>query len=271
MTERREFYAASVEDAVEKASSALDIPIGDLSYRVVDEGNSGFLGIGARDARIEVDAPATEVTDTAPREVVPTEEDEENEAELAPTERPETPVETEAGEPEGSDGGSAPAMFLEEPDGEADEIDGETLNVVRERIEALLDAMGFDARVDVYDAGGFVAVDVAPDNTALFIGQKGETIDALQYLLNASVNRRTASRTRIVIDAEGYRQRRVEAIQGMAHRTARRALREGRTVELPPMNPAERRVVHLFLQDNPRVTTDSQGTGDARRVLVSPS
>ncbi|CAA9437797.1 MAG: hypothetical protein AVDCRST_MAG01-01-3390, partial [uncultured Rubrobacteraceae bacterium] len=62
-----------------------------------------------------------------------------------------------------------------------------------------------------------------------------------------------------------------EALQGMAHRTARKALREDRPVELPPMNPAERRVVHLFLRDNPRVMTESEGVGDSRRVRVSPA
>ncbi len=116
----------------------------------------------------------------------------------------------------------------------------------------------------------FVAVDVTPDNTALFIGQKGETIDALQYLVNVAVYKERPFVKRIVLDAEGYRQRRVEALQGMAHRTARRAMREHRTVELPPMNSSERRVVHLFLQDNPGVTTESEGTGDNRRVKVSP-
>jgi spoIIIJ-associated protein len=74
-----------------------------------------------------------------------------------------------------------------------------------------------------------------------------------------------------VLDAEGYRQRRVEAIQGIAHRTARRAVRERRSLELPPMSPAERRIVHLYLQDNPNVTTASEGTGNNRRVKISPT
>ena len=136
---------------------------------------------------------------------------------------------------------------------------------------SVVSAMGFAARIDVYDANGFVAVDVASDSTALFIGQKGETIDALQYLVNAAVYRRRPFVKRIVLDAEGYRQRRVEAIQGIAHRTARRAVRERRPLELPPMSPAERRIVHLYLQDNPKVTTASEGTGDNRRVRISPT
>jgi spoIIIJ-associated protein len=73
-----------------------------------------------------------------------------------------------------------------------------------------------------------------------------------------------------VVDSEGYRQRRIEAIQGMAHRTARRAVRERRSLSLPPMPAAERRIVHLFLQENPKVTTSSEGKEDSRKVVVSP-
>ncbi len=265
MTEKREFYAASVEEAVAKAATRLGKDRDELAYRVVDQGNSGFLGIGARDARIEVDAPsnlseeAPAAPDTAaevpPVEVVAVAED------SATTEAPAVEEETEPVETD----------IAPEPREDAEEIPQDAVNEAEERATALLNAMGFEARVEVYDAGGFVAVDVSTDDTALFIGQKGETIDALQYLINASVNRTRTSRVRIVLDAEGYRQRRVEALQGMAHRTARKALREARPIELPPMNPAERRVVHLFLRDNPRVTTESEGVGDARRVLVSPS
>ena len=265
MTEKREFYAASVEEAVAKAATRLGKAQDELSYRVVDQGNSGFLGIGARDARIEVDAPLAptdeepaareNVAEVPSAEVVAVAEDSAT-AEAAAVEEETQPAETD---------------IAPEPREDAEEIPQDTVNEAEERATALLDAMGFEARVEVYDAGGFVAVDVSTDDTALFIGQKGETIDALQYLINASVNRTRTSRVRIVLDAEGYRQRRVEALQGMAHRTARKALREDRPIELPPMNPAERRVVHLFLRDNPRVTTESEGVGDARRVLVSPS
>ncbi len=273
MTEKREFYAGSVEEAVAKAATRLGIEQDALSYRVVDQGNSGFLGIGARDARIEVDAPVQTVeapVQTAGEESEPVEP--EPAAVVSPLEEP--AVDEGPGEQEAAEEDSQPVEAVDiapEPQLDAEEIPQDVVDETEGRITALLDAMGFEARVEVYDAGGFVAVDVATDNTALFIGQKGETIDALQYLINASVNRARTSRVRIVLDAEGYRQRRVEALQGMAHRSARKALREDRPVELPPMNPAERRVVHLFLRDNPRVTTESEGAGDSRRVLVSPA
>ena len=262
MTEKSEFYAASVEEAVSRAAKSLGVDESDLSYRVVDQGNSGFLGIGARDARIEVEAPPAA---SAQEPAIP---------EISPEPSPVQTTEQAVGEEftdEKSRSDSEVGDIAPKPQEDAEEIPAEIVEETEARITALLDAMGFDARVEVYDARGFVAVDVATEDTALFIGQKGETIDALQYLINASINRRRTSRVRVVLDAEGYRQRRVEALQGMAHRTARKALREARSIELPPMNPAERRVVHLFLRDNPRVMTESEGVGDSRRVRVSPA
>lgn len=265
MTPSQEFYAESVDEAVRKAAARLGVPAEELSYEVVDEGAAGFLGIGARDARIVVETAGTDPTDDVRVESVPAETS------------PELP--DGAGD-EGSTTMDDPSVALsevvsggQEPEHavEVEEAPPEVLEQVERLVSEVVHAMGFEARVDVYDAGDFIAADVAPDHTALFIGQKGETIDALQYLVNASVYRKRPFSKRVILDAEGYRQRRVEAIQGMAHRTARRALREKRTIELPPMNAAERRVVHIFLRDNPEVTTASEGSGENRRVRVSPA
>jgi spoIIIJ-associated protein len=245
VTETREFYAATVDEAVEKASATLGVSSKELSYEVVDAGSEGFLGIGARDARIVVEVSEVASTDTAE------ESDEEN-------------TEPALGSLELSE------VLGESSRAESVDVPEEFLGEIKDLVASVVEAMGFDSRIDVYDAGGFIAVDVASDNTALFIGQKGETIDALQYLINAAVYRKRPFVKRIILDAEGYRQRRVEAIQGIAHRTARRAIRERRTVELPPMNPSERRIVHLFLRDNPEVTTASEGSGANRRVRISP-
>jgi spoIIIJ-associated protein len=257
MTDSREFYASTVEEAVEKAALELGLSSAEISYRVLDEGNSGFLGIGARDARIIVQASAPHASG----------EDEH------PDSTPAQNVVVDEPEPEPSENAGSSTLsevYGEQSESEQVEAPQELLDEIRALVSSVLDAMGFEARVEVYDAGGFIAADVAPDNTALFIGQKGETIDALQYLVNVSAFRDRPFFKRIVLDAEGYRQRRVEAIQGMAHRTARRAVRERRTVEMPPMNSSERRVVHLFLSENPGVTTESEGSGDNRRVKVFP-
>jgi spoIIIJ-associated protein len=261
MTDEREFYAATVQEAVQRAADELGLSPEELPYRVLDEGNSGFLGIGARDARVTVETPGdnTEAPAVEPQETTPSDA---LLADAPDTSEPEPPEET----PDSS--------TLSEIYGESEEVEEapeELLNEVRVLVTSILEAMDFEARVEVYDAGGFIAADVAPDNTGLFIGQKGETIDALQYLVNVAAFRDRPFFKRVVLDAEGYRQRRVEAIQGMAHRTARRAVRERRTVEMPPMNSSERRVVHLYLSENSGVSTESEGSGDNRRVKVSPT
>ena len=264
MTEEREFYASTVDEAVAKAAADLEVAVDELAFKVLDEGNTGFLGIGARDARIVVQGQSARQDDaleaaTEPPSVIASSE---------------TLDERETGPPENAAEMAAPlgAEVRDEVPSAEEQVDApeELLEEVRLLISSVLTAMDFQAGIDVYDAGGFVAADVTPDNTALFIGQKGETIDALQYLVNVALYKERPFVKRVVLDAEGYRQRRVEALQGMAHRTARRAVREHRTVELPPMNSSERRVVHLYLRDNPGVTTQSEGSGDNRRVKVSP-
>jgi spoIIIJ-associated protein len=262
MTDNREFYASTIEGAVEKAAIELGLPSGEVSYRVLDEGNTGFLGIGARDARIVVEASTqnSAVLDSEPIETTSPESDAGDVPEPEPSE---TAVP--------ADSATLSEVYGESSESEQVRAPDEFLEEVRLLVSSILEAMGFEARVEVYDAGGFIAADVAPDNTALFIGQKGETIDALQYLVNVSAFRDRPFFKRVVLDAEGYRQRRVEAIQGMAHRTARRAVRERRTVEMPPMSSSERRVVHMFLSENPGVSTESEGSGDNRRVKVSPT
>lgn len=268
MTEDREFYAETVQEAVEKAANELGLSAQELTYRVLDEGSTGFLGIGARDARVAVEtalsAPPAASDDDKPS-------DESSDDPLDDDEAMDSAEPQQAESGAGPEPSSLAEVYGGSPDAEQAEAPEELLDEVRNLISSILEAMDFDASVEVYDAGGFIAADVAPSDTALFIGQKGETIDALQYLVNVSAFKGRSFFKRIVLDAEGYRQRRVEAIQGMAHRTARRAVRERRTVEMPPMNSSERRVVHLYLSENPNVSTESEGSGDSRRVMVSPS
>jgi spoIIIJ-associated protein len=256
MTESREFYALTVEEAVDKAAATLGVDRDSLQFEVVDEGSTGFLGIGARDARISVRSTGFVSDDIAVGGVPPHEAEPSGittaAAEVA--ERPEVaPIETEVG------------------GGEVQEAPVELILAADRFATDLIDAMGFDGMVDAYDAEEVIQVNFATGQTGLLIGQKGETIDAVQYLLNLAVYKDRPFIKRIVADTEGYRQRRVEAIQGMAHRTARRAQREKRPLSLPPMSAAERRVVHLYLKENPSVSTASEGQDEDRRVVVSPN
>ena len=253
MSDKQEFYAATVEQAVEKASSALHVAREQLKFEVLDQGSAGFLGIGTRDARIVVEH-------REPESDLPTESDFGPQIEPSDIGRV-----TPAKEP------SDTARSVEEPEIASVDAPYDLIVDIDEFMTTLIDAMGFDATVDVYSTGDTITVDVATKETGLFIGQKGGTIDAVQFLVNVSVYRNRPFFKRIVVDSEGYRQRRIEAIQGIAHRTARRALREKRPLSLPPMSAAERRVVHLFLKENPNVTTFSDGEEEGRRVIISPA
>jgi spoIIIJ-associated protein len=259
MNNNREFYAATVEEAVEKASQALGVPGDQLRFEVLDQGSTGFLGIGARDARIVVEDSVTQADVSIPVG------EEDRPAQYEGVRVAEPQVE---GEPR--EAVERPQLGEEDDKSIAEEAPEDLILAVDELATALVEAMGLDATIDAYDSGDIIAVDVATNETGLLIGQKGETIDAVQYLLNVAVYKNRPFSKRIVVDSEGYRQRRIEAIQGMAHRTARRAVRERRPLSLPPMPAAERRVVHMYLKENPKVTTSSEGKDDARKVIVNP-
>lgn len=266
MTDSREYNASTVEKALAKASEDLGISEEDLSYEIVDSGSDGFLGIGARDARInvsfepgvtesdsdgEVSTTITILDSAAPDSDL----DERREPDHRPSD--ESVGATEREDSEGKEAiPPAPDALIEE---------------VREYVSSVMEAMGLGARLDAYDTEEYIAVDIVSEHTALIIGQKGETIDSLQYLVNSAVYKDREFVKRIVLDSEGYRQRRIEAIQGMAHRTARKSIREQRDIEMPPMNSSERRVVHVYLKENPDVMTFSEGAGSERRVTVSPN
>ena len=253
MSEKLEFYGPTVAEALTKASATLGIDEERLDFEIVDQGSAGFLGIGAREARILVEhqAPPPEELVEANDEPTVKPSDEEG---FLPTEEALDATQAAGGDSSSSDG----SLY-------------ELIVAVDEFMTSLIEEMGFDATVDAYDAGETINVDVATKETGLFIGQKGETIDAIQYLLNVAIYKDHPFSKRIIVDSEGYRQRRVEAIQGMAHRTARRVMREKRSLSLPPMSASERRVVHLFLKENPNVTTLSDGEEEDRRVIVSPA
>ena len=262
--DQQEFYAESVQEAVAKASNSLNIPLEQLQYVVVDEGSSGFLGIGTRDARITVtvpNSPPASPTETDTLSSMPSEDDTAMSEDLESSQEIELPddgdvLEETNAEEELSSFEEAPEDLIVAVDGFATE---------------LLEKMGFDATVDAYDAVEVIKVDISTAETGLLIGHKGETIDAVQYLLNVAVYKNRPFLKRITVDTEGYRQRRVEALQGMAHRTARRAQREKRPMNLPPMAAAERRVVHLYLKENPNVSTSSEGGEEDRHVVISPN
>jgi spoIIIJ-associated protein len=136
----------------------------------------------------------------------------------------------------------------------------------------IVDTLGVDGRVDVREDDAAITVTCSGSDVALLIGRHGQTIDAVQYLVNAISHRRYGDeRKEVVVDAAGYRERRRSTLESLAVRTAQQVRTNGERVELDPMTAVERKVVHLKLKEFDGVETASEGTEPNRYVVVLPA
>ncbi|MGK7345308.1 MAG: RNA-binding cell elongation regulator Jag/EloR [Candidatus Nitrospinota bacterium M3_3B_026] len=156
-------------------------------------------------------------------------------------------------------------------DAEDSPVSEETRRKAVEFIQQILEDMGIDGETRGYRLADRLMIQIKSDSGGLLIGRKGETLEAMQYLLDIIINRQLEHRVRVVLDAENYREKRKLAVFQKAKRAADDAVRTRRPYPLAPMNPAERRLVHLALADDPRVETRSEGEGARRRVVIHPS
>jgi spoIIIJ-associated protein len=142
---------------------------------------------------------------------------------------------------------------------------------LRELLTKIADGLAVRCRVDITEDEETVTGTFAGDDLGLLIGRHGQTIDAIQYLASAIVYRTYGDdRKDVVVDASGYRARRRETLEALAVRSAERATSTGQPVELEPMSSVERRIVHVRLQDEPGVSTRSEGEEPYRYVVVDP-
>jgi spoIIIJ-associated protein len=212
-----------------------------VEVEVLNEGRAGILGIRGGQARVYV-RPLEGVT-------------------------PNTELEDFEGEEEEDEIPSRSPAAAEDAVDEAVDI-----------LQTMLDLMGLDTEVTARppetpgDGVGLVeaVLDVAGEDLGLLIGRRGETLGSLQYVLNLITRRRMHSRMTFGIDVEGYRRRREATLNGLAQRMADRVRQTGQSLTLEPMPPAERRIVHMALADDPDVLTISIGEGDARKVAITP-
>ena len=154
-------------------------------------------------------------------------------------------------------------------DGEYD-LPVEPAERVRAILEHIVDALEVDGDVEVDEDSERIVGRVNGDDVGLLIGRRGQTIDAVQLLCYRAAFRGLQERKRVVVDAAGYRERRQAAISEQGDRAAERALKTGKEIELEPMTPTERRVVHQHLKDRAGIETFSEGDEPERRVIVAP-
>jgi len=154
-----------------------------------------------------------------------------------------------------------------------------TEEVAEEILETLLDLMDVEATImpeSLQTTNGEeqvtppLAFNIQGEDLGILIGRRGQTLAALQYIVRLIINHQMKVWTPLVIDVEGYKQRRSEALQALAVRMAEQVRLKGVPFTLEPMPAYERRIIHLALTDHPDVTTESAGEGDARKVVILP-
>lgn len=244
---RQQFTGKTVAAAVAVAAQELRISEADLDYQVLEEASKGFLGFGAKDARIEVMLPETEP---------------------APLASPEPPADNRPQVAPPAAAGPDEAAFAAS---EASPSDGETAEDIGIAFLApIFDALSVSPRVQIEEDDEQITFSMYGDEVGILIGRRGDTLNALQFLLSLAVNRRLNSHKRIILDCENYRQRRAETLQALAHRMADKARETGRRVSLDPMNAAERRLVHLALENEPNIKAESYGEDPHRKIVIYP-
>ena len=246
--------AKTVEEAVAAALSELNITAEEAVIEVLEKGKKGLFGFFGKDAKVRVTAKEVVVEETVVETAAP---------EAAPV--VETVVETEVKE-------EAPVATEERVAREPKKfvVSDESVAKAREFLQKVFNAMKIDVVMEkfVNKNDGTVTFKLHGADMGILIGKHGQTLDSLQYLTNLVANKNSAERVRVIIDVEDYRDRRIETLNRLAYRLADKVKRSGERVALEPMNPHERKIIHMALQNDRRVTTLSEGDEPFRHVVI---
>lgn len=158
----------------------------------------------------------------------------------------------------------------DDPAGTRDADELEPVEALEELLEEIVDGLGLDVELRIDEEDGVLSGRLEGEDVGLFIGRHGQTIDAVQHLAQRIVFPDGPSSVRVVIDANGYRERRAAALRADADEAADEALRVGGPVELDPLPPFERRIVHEYLRERGGVETHSEGNEPERYMVITP-
>jgi len=136
-------------------------------------------------------------------------------------------------------------------------------------LSGLFSVMNEDVTLDIKTEGKEMNIELSGPDMGVVIGKRGETLDALQHLTSLVVNRGDNEFVKVSMDTENYREKRIKALESLAHKLANKVERTGRNTTLEPMNPYERRIIHASLQNHETVTTYSVGQGTRRKVVIA--
>jgi spoIIIJ-associated protein len=239
-----EFESKNVEGALQKASEKLNIPADKLEHEVVSHGSTGIFGlVGAKKAKIRVVTPVG-VPEKTERDA---------------GKKPKSVQEGVASILDQTFGENGAASSAEGP-----------VSLGRDVIKRLADFITSDAEVEVVKNGDKIQYNISGGNTAMLIGKRGQTLEAMQYLAEKIVNKQHEKRVRIQIDIEGYLKNRRERLESLALRLGEKAKRTGKSVTVGQFNAHERRIIHMVLKEEEGLRTQSMGEGYYRKIKIFP-
>lgn len=251
-----EVRGTDVEAAIEEGLKKIGLSRSDVIIDVIDEGSRGLLGIGSRDAVVRLVGLSAPTPPRMPKTTPP----------------PKTAV-----PPKGKAHKPAPPKRRVTTPPEVVEADTEEKTAALEVLETLLAKMNVTAALEASVSepddvtGKKVHVfEVNGEDLGVLIGPRGETLNAIQYIARLMVGNQIEKRASFVIDVEGYRKRREQALTRLAERMAKKVVSRNRSVSLEPMPPHERRIIHMTLRDSEDVYTQSSGEGSRRKVRILP-
>ncbi len=264
----------TVEEAVAVALRQLGVEREQAEIEVMSQSTKGFLGIGGRRARVRASlrSPAEVAPKPAPasggRRQKPRQEPrQEPRADRRQDSRQDDPY-----VPSGRTV-TAPPQAVREANHDLAPTAAPSPELVERAsrlLQEILTQMGMQTDVSSTVHDSEVVLNFEDVTDGLLIGRKGQTLDALEYLVNRIIARNDDNETHLLLDAAGYRDRRRQNLESLAMRLGERAKRRRRPVTLSPLNPRDRRIIHLVLEDDPLVTTKSLGRGYLRRLSIVP-
>lgn len=259
MSAKLEFKAKNVDKAVELASAELNLPKDELKYKVLSYGSSGIFGLSrTKKAKIRVQLPE----DTLAQD---------EKAESATTDDIKTEDISPSTDTVALDTDKKTTNLADNPNGrDLYSFPDDPAEMGRLVLQRIVDTITSDAKISVEKDEDRLLFNVNGGNAGILIGKRGQTLDAIQAIVNKVVNKHNQNRTRVLVDIEGYLETRRENLEKMALRLAEKSKKIGKPMTLGPMNAYDRRIVHLALQDFSEVQTRSRGESPLRKLVILP-
>jgi len=257
-----EFKAKNVDKAIEMASAELNLPKKEIKYEVLSYGSSGIFGLsGAKKAKIRVKLPEDISSDT-----LQAQDDEFKSKGSHASDVSDRPgaIASMRIDDEG-------AAAKENPEEQSlDSFPADAAESGRLVLQRIVDTLTTDAEISVEGDAARLHFNVNVGNAGVLIGKRGQTLDAIQTIVEKVVNKHNEDRIRVLVDIEGYLQTRKENLVNMAVRLAEKSKKTGKPISLGQMNAYDRRIVHIALKDFPDVLTRSRGEGPLRKLVIFP-